>query len=77
MKRSDTYVLSGNDCAGEIFLGKLLLKAAGLGVKGFVANQIEHLSPLELGAIILTNDISTLGDLGKKLYQMWTFSDSS
>lgn len=63
----DDDASAGYDCAGEIFLGNPLLQAAGLHVKDFFADQIDHLASVDFGTILTEEPLAKIGKLGKAL----------
>ncbi|CAN8068627.1 unnamed protein product [Agarophyton chilense] len=67
MPCKDTTLLPGADCAGEIVLGNLFLVHSGLDVTDFLANNIDHLSSLDYGALNTIKHPVKVGKLGARL----------
>ena len=67
MPCTDTNVIPGADCAGEIVLGNPFLVHSGLDVTDFIANNIDHLSKIDYGALNSVKHQETLGELGVRL----------
>lgn len=66
----DKYVPPGYDCPGEILFGNPFLLAAGLSVKNFFADNIDHIASLDFGTILDSENLSSAGPLCKKLSQL-------
>ncbi len=64
---NDNHVVPGNACAGEIILGNPFLKASGLDVKDFLADNIERLSAIDYGNLEVEERTAKVGKLGLKL----------
>ena len=68
---------SGTDSAGEIVLGNPLLQAAGLNVKDFFADNIQHIESLDFGTLLQDSPKMKVGKLGSKLQQVLDFEKST
>lgn len=65
---SDDHVPAGTGCAGDIILGKPFMKASGLDVKDFLANNIEWLSSIDYSELQIEDNSDKVGKLELSLY---------
>lgn len=67
LSENDGKVAPGNVCAGEIILGNPFLKASGVDVKDFLADNIERRSSIDYGTLDVEESTAKVGKLGLKL----------
>jgi len=64
MPCDDVSIMPGADCAGEIILGNPFLVHSGLDVTDFLADNIDHLSKIDYGALNTIKHPTKIGKLG-------------